>query len=426
MTNKFSQPTEFRLEEITIDGKDVSNFFMSVAIYENIFIPAITGTVILIDTDGGGFLEQQGQDRVEFTEDISFRFTNALDEELAFDGHLTGLKNETTKDSKKVYAIDFASKVARENEQAFVTKRFNNVSPQDVVTEMLDKLGVEETNITGAGRNMDFVGSRKKPLDIVKYVLTHGIAEGQSAPRAADHTEGTPAESESGGLTGFLCWETLKEFRFATIDQLIQGEVGQKHTDFKRQLQNTSLSMDETMKGVIAYSFPRLADQQSKMRSGGYRNKVISFDMDKGHYVEYEYKDEDHMTEKQKEAVKFPTRFLWKPYTNEKFMEGCEKAQANTGDQSRLCLAQNTVRQNTFDDQLGEFTLPPRFDMNAGDSIEIKISKVKSEKEGGYDKKHSGNYVIKSLAHHITFDGRAYTKIATIRSTTQQDDNSSQ
>ena len=132
------------------------------------------------------------------------------------------------------------------------------------------------------------------------------------------------------------------------------------------------------------------------------------------------------MTEKQKEAVKFPTRYLWKPYTNEKFMSGCDKAQPNTGDQSRLCLSQNITRQNTFDDQLGEFTLPPHFEMSAGDTIDVKLSKVESEKEGGYDEKHSGKYVIKALGHHFTVDGRAYTKIATIRSTTQQDEEQSQ
>ena len=129
---------------------------------------------------------------------------------------------------------------------------------------------------------------------------------------------------------------------------------------------------------------------------------------------------------KQKEAVKFPTRYLWKPYTNEKFMAGCEKAQANTGDQSRLCLAQNTVRQNTFDDQLGEFTLPPHFEMSAGDTIEVKISKVRSEKEGGYDKKHSGQYVIQEVAHHfMANNNKAYTKVSVLRTTKQQDDSSS-
>ena len=28
----------------------------------------------------------------------------------------------------------------------------------------------------GQGKPMSFLGSRKKPLDVVKYVLTHGVA----------------------------------------------------------------------------------------------------------------------------------------------------------------------------------------------------------------------------------------------------------
>ena len=424
MDKDFNLPTEYRLQELTIDGEDVSGFFLSLSIYENIYTPAVTGFLMIIDTDGGGLLETQG---LEFTEDIAFTFTNAEEEELKFEGHLNGLSNEVTKDSKKVYTINFVSKVVRENEQSFVTKRFADVSPSDIVTEMLDqRLSVENTNIMGEGRPMNYLGSRRKPLDVVKYVLTHGVVNDRTQPSADDNDDGEATSSDNYGYTGFLCWETIKEFRFASINQILDGEIGETHKDYIKQLQNRSLSMEDAMKGIIDYEFPRLGDQQTKMRSGGYRNKVITFDLDKGHYDESENKSEEHMTDKQKEAVKFPTRFLWKPYTNEKFMSGCDKAQPNTGDQSRLSLSQNTTRQNTFDDQLGEFTLPPHFEMSAGDTIDVKLSKVESEKEGGYDEKHSGKYVIKALGHHFTVDGRAYTKIATIRSTTQQDEEKAQ
>ena len=422
--DQFSGPTQYILDDIKIDNKGVRALFVSMSIYENIFIPAVTGEIMLLDTDGSGFMEKEG---IEFLEDFTFTVRNANDEELTFEGHLNGLRDETVKDSKRVYVIEFCSKVVRENEQSFVTKKFDNVQPEEIISEMLDKkLKAENTNMMGQGKPMSFVGSRKKPLDVVKYVLTHGIATGKNTPNAGFKETGKPQEDEVKGFTGFLCWETTKEFRFASIDEILAGEVGEKHTEFKRQLQNRSLSMEQTMKGIIDYEFPRLADNQSKLRSGAFKNTVISFDMDKGTYTEYTYEDDKHMTEKQKKAFDRTSRVISKPYLNERFSNECEKEKENVGDQSREYLSQNCIRQNTFDDQLGEFTLPPQLEMHAGDLIEVKLSKVESEKEGGYDEKHSGNYIIKGVAHHFFNDSEGYTRISTIRSTTQQDDATSQ
>ena len=139
------------------------------------------------------------------------------------------------------------------------------------------------------------------------------------------------------------------------------------------------------------------------------------------------------MTEKQekalndifegKDGVQSFTRVFMKPISNQKFTNGCPIAQSLTGDQSRAYLNQNSGGQNTFSDQTGHMTLYPQFQFNAGDVLECQISKVKDEKsEGGYDKKHSGKYILQSVAHHFFNEGKAYTKVKTIRSTTQQDE----
>ncbi len=48
---------------------------------------------------------------------------------------------------------------------------------------------------------------------------------------------------------------------------------------------------------------------------------------------------------------------------------------------------------------------------------------MKDEKShGGYDQKHSGKYIMQAVAHHFFNDGRAYTRVKTIRSTTQQNE----
>ena len=306
--NDFSDPTQYSLDEITIDGESVIGLFFSLSIYENIFSPIISGTIVLIDTDGAGFIETQG---LEFIEEIKFTFTNALDQTLEFTGDLNGLRNEEIKQQQRMYAIDFTSKSVRKNEQTFIMEKFNNKSPQDVVRQMVEEeLNGQIDQFQGSGIPMTFTGGNKRPTDIIGYVLTHGVSQ------KSDEKSGQSKEGTTKGTTGFLCWETMEGYRFADIDTLLSGGIGDKHNEFKLQVANHGKSMEEAMNGIIGYDFKQIGDFQSKLRSGGFKNKVVTFDMDTGQYTELVYDDETNMTDKQKEAVTDPSRIMTKMVTN--------------------------------------------------------------------------------------------------------------
>lgn len=418
MSNNFDKPTQYEVGSVTIEGNDVVGLYQTISLFESIYSPVITGSIVLLDTDGDDFISNY---EIEGSEEIEFSFTNAKGEQLEFKGVLNGLRNKMVKNQTNVYTFDFTSEQVRKNEENFIVKRFKNQQPKDVVEEMIKKIGGETDKVNGQGIPLSFLGSRKRPTDIIKYVLTHGVTQDSSSSE-----KGKEQKESSEGTTGFACWQTLDGYRFNSIDKILKGEGGNNAGSFTHQLQNHNRSMDEAMESVIDYDFKQIGDIQSKMRSGAFRSINVSFDMDKGLYKEVVYEEESIMTDKQKEAVKFPTRYMWKPYSNERFENQCTKAPENEHDQSRRYLSQNTARQNTFADQFGNFTLPPRFDVRAGDYFEIKIPKVQSEKEGGYNEKHSGRYVIKQVGHHIMNDGHAYTRVQTVRSTTQQDDSSSQ
>jgi hypothetical protein len=415
----FSNPTQFEITEITIDGQDITGIFFALSIYEDIYRPCVTGSVTIADSDGAKFIEEQ---RIEFIEPIEFSFKSAAGEVLQFKGVLNSLKNEYVDGSMKFYVIDFTSESVRKNEETFIVKSYKNSLPQDIVREMVDKVG-GQLETQASGKQMNYIGSRRRPMDVIKYVLTHGLSQ----KTEATENEETKDE-EAKGTTGFLCWETLDGFRFETIDDVVSGEVGTERKDFQTRLVNRSLDMDTAMKSIVQAEFKQIGDFQTKLRSGAFGATNISFDMDTGQYKEYKYYNDANMTEKQKKILPegSVTRFFMKPIDNQKFDNTCEKAQPLTGDQSRGYLNQNAGRQNTFSDQTGHFTLYPQFTFRAGDPFECKIAKVKDEKsEGGYDKKHSGRYILQAVAHHIFADGRAYTRVKTIRSTIQQDDDTS-
>lgn len=426
MTNSdFGYPTQYQTQEIEIDGVSVIGLFLSLSIYENIFSPVITGNIQIFETDSAKFVEDNN---IEFIEEIKFSFKNANDDLLEFEGHLNGLTNKMIKDSKKIYNIDFTSKAVRKNEANFISKSYRDERPESIVREMMETLEGEEDKFDGKGLPMSFTSSRRRPTDVIRYVLTHGITSGQDKPSTSE-SEGSQ-EGETKGTTGFLFWETLDGYRFTDVQSLRKGESGGNDAgEFRYQLQNKSLSMEESMVGVIDYDFKRIGDFQSKLRSGAFKNKVITFDVDTGNYIEFDYNDDKNMTEKQKEALKEAgdeaSRVMCRIFSNERLENSCEIAQKEKHDQSKQFLAQNQVSQNTFDDQCGSFTLPPQFTVRAGDSMKIRIPKVESEKGQGIDEKHSGKYIIRQVGHHVFADGRAFTKLTTIRSTVQQDDKTS-
>ena len=420
-SNNFSLSTQFQIGEITIDGQDVIGLFQVISVYESIFLPVITGDITLLDSDGSDFIAKY---EIEGTEDLKFDFTDSLGNQLTFEGKLNGFKDKLQDKQNSMFTFEFVVEGMWKNEETWVTKRFNEVAPQDIVSEMIQRITVgphgKEDKMVGQGEPMSFLGSRRRPNAIIQHVLTHGISTGDKTPTATE--EGKNQEEETKGNTGFLFWQTLDGYRFSSVDGVLKAEVGNDQGEFVHRLQNKALTMEERQASIIQYDFEQLGDMQTKMRSGAFRNKVVSFDMDKGLYKEYDYSDESNMTEKQKASVTKPTRVLYKPYVNERFSTDCEKSTADQWDQSRRYLAQNAVRQNTFADQKGNFVLPPHFNCRAGDYFTAKLPKVKSEKEGGYNEKHSGRYIIEQVGHHLFNDGRAYTKVKTVRSTIQQDD----
>ena len=422
--SNFGSPTQYETTKIEIDGEDIVGIFFSISIFEDVYRPCVTGNIVLQDSvtsnDGESYIEKQN---LEFIEPIELEFKNSLGQVLSFKGVLNGLRNEYVKNSLKFYTIDFTSEAVRKNETQFVVKSFRDTPPETIVSEMVTLVGGEiESN--AKGKNMQYLGSRRRPLDIVKYVCTHGLSQETEATEKDDELE-----EEAKGSTGFLCWETCQGYNFETIDDVLSGKVGTEHKDYKTVLANRGDGMTETMKHIVKIDFNQIGDFQTKLRSGAFGGKNISFDMDTGVYKEYTFYNSNSMTEKQKKAFGEKgtiSRIFCKPIDNQKFSQECERAQPLTGDQSRAYLNQNAGRQNTFSDQTGYFTLYPTFTMKAGDSIECQINKPKDEKGGGTpDKKHSGKYAIQAVGHHLFADGKAYTRIKTIRSTIQQDETSS-
>ena len=66
---EFQQATDFRVGALTVDGTDIRSMFFSAELYENIYIQAVTGTIIVVDTSSNQLLSKK---RLEGNEEIEF------------------------------------------------------------------------------------------------------------------------------------------------------------------------------------------------------------------------------------------------------------------------------------------------------------------------------------------------------------------
>ena len=236
--SEITKPADVIINSMTIDDIDVTSLLVNVEIFENIFMSVITGSITLMDSDGGQFIENN---KIEFNEPFKFSITGAGDtNELTFEGVLNGLRGEGTRNETRTYTIDFTTMECRKNEETFVTKRFKNEKPEDIIKYVLeDKLESQELNIEQIkGQPMHFVGSRRKPLWVIKYVLTHGVV----TPEASDGQSDEKEEKETKNTSGFLLWQSLSEsgtgeFRGSTLDQILEGSFD-NHEGYKNNISN--------------------------------------------------------------------------------------------------------------------------------------------------------------------------------------------
>ena len=414
----FQLPTEFEIQSLDIDGNDVRGLFVSISVFENIYTPLITGSVVLMETDTAKFIEKY---QIEGNEEFKFEVKTGKDS-YSFDGVLNGLRNKANDQQFTMYTFDFTTKEVRQNEQTFILKAFREKSPKDIVSEMIEKMGGREDKVQGGGKPMTILPSNKRPYEVIKYVLTHGVPDKSNASEG----EKEKTQEKASGNGGFMCWATADGFRFNTIEQVMEGGAGGNGGEFESKMMNKGQSISEMMKCIVTYDFEIMGDFQSKMRSGAFVSKHISFDLDKLHYKEYEYDNTEMCSDKQKKALEGAkqTRVFCTTHSNERFENQCQKAQNSKYDHRRYYIPQTPGGENTHDDIKGSFTLYPQCKIRAGDTITAKIHKTNGTE---YDKKHSGKYVVREVAHHFsnTPAPTGYTRVSVVRSTKQQDDASS-
>jgi hypothetical protein len=184
-------------------------------------------------------------------------------------------------------------------------------------------------------------------------------------------------------------------------------------------------------------------DTMQKMREGAYSSLVCYYDINTGKYEEQVYSltntwnDMSHLGTKTELPVgqtilsQYPSRVMSTIVNHENWYMGKNVASnedADLGDQSpdnsfpdyvKQYLPQSISRLGVMFNYELTISLTANFDLNAGDTIDIRIPNQVSDaerKDEVWDPTYSGTYLIKSVNHQIDVkEQNAYTVLELIR-----------
>jgi hypothetical protein len=427
-TSEFARATDFTIESIKVDGKEIGSIVFSIEIYENLFSYAVSGAVLVVETVSNQFLKDN---KIEGNETIEISLSCAEDHQLAFKGYINKIADLTVSTNGVTsYALEFVSEFIRQNEQTSVTKKFN-LKPEQIVDIALDRLNkdaqypLEKSIFEGDGIPMSFVASGWSPKRLIHYVLTHGVPSRYtgSSTYSSGASKNSVHQSIGSGTGGFLFWETLEGFRYGSSMNILNGEVGQVvEKSLNYQLANRMETVEQTRDYILSYNNLQLNDTQTQQLAGAFHSQMIGFNADTGEYVTQSWQS-DLATDKQKATSKKATRTFTKLMSNERFSNSCTKTPDNTHDQCLINLQQSTGILNNFHDNVCQLSMPVRPDLHVGDTIDLQIYKVSQKSESEKDEKLSGSWIISAIGHHAQIESSgAYSRLTCIRSINQIDE----
>ena len=353
----FARATDFLIQTLTVDGRDIKDIFFALEIFEHIDSSAITGTLTVVETASNQFLATYG---IEGNEPISIEIESCEEGYFAFDGFVNRVANRTVaSNGQSVYNLEIVSPIVRANEQVQITKKFKQQTPDQIILEVLGELSnasesaIKNDKFEGKGQPMNFIASLWHPVRTIKYVIRHGVPVTRGGTTTAIDAFFTEIE-KGEGTGGFLLWETLKGMRYGSSVELMSGKMGDKiENDLLYTLANQNEPPSITRDYILSYNNVQNNDTQSQQRSGGVKSKLISYDLDQGVYREQIW-ESPFATEKQKQANKIPTRTFTTTLNPEKWGEPCysKPIKINQDDKSLLSIQQSAGTLNNIIDNV--------------------------------------------------------------------------
>lgn len=384
-----------RVQIITQRGfyQDVTAQMLTIQIYEDLFSPFISGSIILRESlDLVNLFPFIGEEYIDI--DIS---TPTL-KESAIKGKYYIYKmsdREMLGDRNVVYQLHFISVEAITDLNKKISRTFGNKVSQLIEPFIKDKtigleseksVVVEETN-----NNIKYISNYWSPIKNLLFLTENAL-----------NTNRTP---------NYVFFENRDGFYFASLETLYQNAVKQEFVYDKfvrdRTASGDVRNIPEEYKRILEINIPVAYDYMDRIRSGMLASRQISYDVVKKTYSAKNYNAADSF-DGQKHLNTYPINSNSAIFRANSLIINFPKHYGNFngfGDATNSKF--NQERLSTM--KLAEsnkisITVPGRTDYTVGQKVKVKLNRMEpmSEKDDDMtDKIFSGNYLISAINHYI-------------------------
>jgi hypothetical protein len=381
---------------------NIKNQVITIQIYEDMFSPFITGSLIIKDSlDLINALPFAGMEYVELE-----IFTPSLDTELKDAGVISGkfyiykiTEREYIAEKNLVYQIHFISSEAVQDLNNYTSRAYEG-KISDIVGNIITKTPGLDTSkkliIEPTKNNTKFVSNYWSPIKSINFLQQQAV---------------TPNDSST-----YTFFENRTGFNFVSLDYLNDMKPYQEFVygtskDDVNSSGGSNRNITRDFKKVLELTVPTGFDYIDRIRSGTYASRLIAHDMTTKRYITRNYDYLAKFTEgKETRLNKYPiTTEYVVAKVNATIMrhEVANQVFSNYGDVSTYKVMQDRVsRMKQSEANKVTIRVKGRTDYTVGMKIHLTVYTPKPTRESDtqddiIDKMHSGNYLIAAINHVI-------------------------
>ena len=384
-------------------GQDITFQVSSVQVFEGIFTPFITGTLIIDDSvDLINLFPMVGEEflNLNIVTPSLDRVNDQINRSIKGLFYIYKTSDRVQLSDKRLtYKIHFMSAEGLSDVNKKISKSFSGRCSEIVENIVVSNYGLEsekKLNIEETSNSIKYVSNFWSPKVNLEYVSERSI-----------NTKGNPS---------YVFFENRNGFNFSSLEQLTKynSVASFVHDNYVSNFSihgRTQKEISEDYKRVEEIRIPVVYDYIDRVKNGVYSSKLIGHDIctKKYTYTNYDvftnYKKEEHLNDKSSISSNLTIR---RP--DSIIFAGPRSYLNNTGEYDSTGLNFLQKRASIigqFSGQKIEILVPGRTDYTVGQKVYFKCYKmtVNSERdlpEDMIDELYTGNYLISGINHFIT------------------------
>jgi hypothetical protein len=374
--------------------QDIAGQVINVQVYEDIFSPFITGSLIVKESlDLVNLFPFIGEEYLE----LEIRTPSLEKNNIKSTFYIYKMSDrELLGDRGVVYQLHFISVEAISDLNKKISKTFTGKVSDLVQKFITDKYdGMESTKAISSDpttNSIKYTSNYWSPVQNIMHLVDNAV--------------------NSNKTPDYVFFENRDGFYFISLETLYSNNVFQEFTYDKYTRESlpgggSVRNVQEDYKRILSITIPTGFDYMDRIRSGMLSSKLITYDVTKKTYTSKNY-DMFKRFEQQKHLNKFPINSNKSLFRNNALIMTEPKAFANHsgfGDVTNTrTIQERTSLMKLAEANKLEITVPGRADYTVGQKIAVVLNKMEqtTEKDGDItDKMFSGFYIIAAINHYI-------------------------